>query len=89
MLERVAVGVGDDEAGVAFALRPVERERDLVRALLHCGAAWFDVACAAGCGAGCSWRLDGGGGGSAGGLSRVGVDLHDRAGSLDNPAAAR
>src|SRR5205823_2102836 len=35
MLERFAIGVGNDEAGVAFALRPVERERDLVRPELH------------------------------------------------------
>ena len=38
MLEGLAVRVDDDEAGVAFALRPVERKRDLVRPLLHCCA---------------------------------------------------
>jgi hypothetical protein len=35
MVERLAIGVGNDEAGVSFTLRPVERKRDLVRALLH------------------------------------------------------
>ena len=38
MVERLAVGVADDEARIALALRPVERERDLVgTALHHCG----------------------------------------------------
>jgi len=35
MLERVPIGVGDNEPGLAFGLRPVERERDLVRGPLH------------------------------------------------------
>jgi hypothetical protein len=35
MVERIAVRVRNDEAGVSFTLRPVERERDLVRTLLH------------------------------------------------------
>src|SRR5439155_9612636 len=64
MFECFAIGVGDDETGVAFALGPVERKGDLVRALLHsclpegspCG------------GAGCGCAGGGGGGGSAGGL---------------------
>src|ERR1043165_8285546 len=63
MLESLAVGVRDDEAGVAFGMGPVERKRDLVRPLLHC---WLPVlgACAAGV-AGCCGT---GGGGSGGGL---------------------
>ena len=30
MLERLPVRIGEDETRIAFALRPVERERDLV-----------------------------------------------------------
>ena len=35
MLERVAVGVGNDEAARIVSLRPIERQRDLVRAAGH------------------------------------------------------
>ena len=35
MVERRAIGVRDEEAVVVGGLRPVERERDLVRALPH------------------------------------------------------
>src|SRR3954451_13819538 len=70
MLECLAVGGRDDEANVAFALGPVERERDLIRALPHgCGAASLATAtafCVGGAGAG--WT---GGGGSAGGFSEL------------------
>ena len=59
MIERLAIGVADDEARVAVALRPVERQRDLVRPLLHhcCPGGWLAAGCgcwggAAGCGGG-------------------------------------
>ena len=52
MVEGFPVCLGDDEAGIAFGLRPVERERDLVGPLLHSAApVWF----VAGCGAGAGW----------------------------------
>ena len=72
MFERITVGIGDDKPGVAFVLRPVERERDLVGSLLHGWAlgGWFG-GCAVvvgGCGAGAAGAWTGGGG-IAGGLS--------------------
>src|SRR5689334_22047086 len=42
MIECLAIGLGDDDPGVALALGPVERKRDLVRPLLHSWA--FGVA---------------------------------------------
>ena len=63
MVERLAVGVGDDEARVAVGLRPVERKRDLVRT-----PASF---CARGC-AGCGLRA--GCGGCGGGRRRAAAD---------------
>src|SRR4051794_30705885 len=52
MVESGAVGVGHDEAGVAVACGPVERERDLVRGRLH--SCWpAGVAAVAGWGCGC------------------------------------
>jgi hypothetical protein len=35
MVEGFPIGIGDDEARVSLALRPVERKRDLVGPLLH------------------------------------------------------
>src|SRR5450756_355569 len=68
MLEGIAVGVRRDEASVPIALRPVERQRDLIRPLLHSclpgGAAAGCGGWAGGVGGGCGC----GGGGSGGGL---------------------
>ena len=69
MLECFSVRVADNEAGIAVAQRPVERKRDLVRALLHSGAPGGLVAAGCGTGPGGGWTATGGGGGgSAGGL---------------------
>ena len=70
MIECVAISVGDDESGIALALRPVERKRDLVRPLLHscavaAGSASLRVA---GCVVGCGLRLRPAAAASAGGL---------------------
>src|SRR5436190_12423327 len=37
VVEGFAVRIGSDEPRMAVAIRPVERERDLVGPLLHCG----------------------------------------------------
>src|SRR6185437_14225056 len=66
VLERLAVRVRNDESGIAVALRPVERERDLVGGLLH-GSVFG--ACAGGCGVAAEGTGTGGGAGMGGGLS--------------------
>src|SRR5215217_406783 len=67
MIEGFAIRIRYDETGVAVGLRPVERERDLVRGRFHYSPdVWFVVGWAGGvAGAG------GGGGGIAGGLSEL------------------
>jgi hypothetical protein len=35
MFERVAIGLAKDEAAIVLDLRPIERQRDLVRAGFH------------------------------------------------------
>src|SRR5690348_4843332 len=68
MLERLAVGIRNDEAAVTFRLGPVERKRDLVGPLLHLchSPVWLVVGCGCGCAGGAGAAT--GGGGSAGGL---------------------
>src|SRR6185369_10724625 len=56
MVECRAIGVRNDEAGIPFALGPVERKRDLVRPLFHSGA--FGGVAACGC-AGVGWGCAG------------------------------
>ena len=68
MLEGLPIRVGDDEAEVALALRPVEWKRDLVGTALHYSSPALFVA---GCGGGVAAGGCTGGGGSAGGLSEL------------------
>ena len=88
MFEGLAIRIGDDEPGIPFGLRPVERERDLVGPCFIAGVPALirlrlrRAAAAGGAAAG-------GGGGSAGGLSdadRIRTTVPD---GLNDPSSRR